>query len=85
MIKDTNSKFDDYSISPKIKQILLHFWIIWKWFVMIYFFIFYFFVNIKYIYYWFNKRELLQKAKEKYDNDCKEKSAKYYQANKDVI
>ena len=52
---------------------------------MIYFFIFYFFVNIKYIYYWFNKRELLQKAKEKYDNDCKEKSAKYYQANKDVI
>ena len=24
IIKDTNSKFDDYSISPKIKQILLH-------------------------------------------------------------
>ena len=24
MIKDTNSKFDDYSISPKIRQILLH-------------------------------------------------------------
>ena len=24
MIKDANSKFDDYSISPKIKQILLH-------------------------------------------------------------
>ena len=24
MIKDFNSKFDDYSISPKIRQILLH-------------------------------------------------------------
>ena len=24
MIKDTVSKYDDYSISPKIRQILLH-------------------------------------------------------------
>ena len=24
MIKNANSKFDDYSISPKIRQILLH-------------------------------------------------------------
>ena len=24
MIKNANSRFDDYSISPKIKQILLH-------------------------------------------------------------
>ena len=24
MIRDAGSKFDDYSISPKIKQILLH-------------------------------------------------------------
>ena len=24
MIKDANSKFDDYSISPKSRQILLH-------------------------------------------------------------
>ena len=24
MIKDTDSKYDDYSISPKIRQILLH-------------------------------------------------------------
>ena len=24
MIKDVNGKFDDYSISPKIRQILLH-------------------------------------------------------------
>ena len=37
-------------------------------------------------YYWFNKQELLQKAKEKYDNHgVKEKSAKYYQANEDVL
>ena len=27
MIKDTSSKFNDYSISPKIKPILLH----WGW------------------------------------------------------
>ena len=24
MIKDADSKFDDYSISPKIRQILMH-------------------------------------------------------------
>ena len=45
-----------------------------------------FFVNIKMTYYWFNKQELLQKAKEKYYN-CggKERAAEYYLANKDVI
>ena len=34
-------------------------------------------------YYWFNKEEVLQKPKEKYNN-CggKEKSAEYYRANK---
>ena len=36
-------------------------------------------------YYWFNRQELLQKAKKNYDNGGKEKAAKYYQANKDVI
>ena len=36
-------------------------------------------------YYWFNRQELQKKAKEKYDNGGKEKAAKYYQANKDVI
>ena len=36
-------------------------------------------------YYWFNRQELLQRAKEKYDNGGKEKSAKYYQDNEDVI
>ena len=37
-------------------------------------------------YYWFNREELLKKAKEKYQNkDGKEKAAKYYQENKEVI
>ena len=37
-------------------------------------------------YYCFNKQELLQKAKENYDNNGgNEKVAKYYQANKDVF
>ena len=36
-------------------------------------------------YYWSNRQELLQKAKEKYDNGGKEKASKYYQANKDII
>ena len=36
-------------------------------------------------YYWFNREELLKKEKEKYDNGGKEKAAKYYQANKNVI
>ena len=37
-------------------------------------------------YHWFNKKELWQKAKEKYDNGGKEKAAaKYYQDNKDAI
>ena len=36
-------------------------------------------------YYWFNRQELLKKAKEEYENGGKEKAAKYYQANKDVI
>ena len=32
--------------------------------------------------YWFNRQEILQKAKEKYS---KEKTAKYYAQNKEVI
>ena len=37
-------------------------------------------------YYWLNRKELLQKAKDKYHN-CggKEKAAEYYIASKDVI
>ena len=37
-------------------------------------------------YYWFNKQELLKKAKERYHNDGgKEKAAKYYLDNKNVL
>ena len=62
MIKHINGRFDDYSISPEIRQILLH----WSyelvesnllWFI--------FFVHIKMSYYWFNRQKLLQKAKVK--------------------
>ena len=38
--------------------------------------------NIKMSYYWFNRQEILQKAKEKYS---KEKAAQYYKQNKEVI
>ena len=33
-------------------------------------------------YFWYNKQELLQEAKGKYDNGGKEKAAEYYQVNK---
>ena len=33
-------------------------------------------------YYWFNRKEILQKTKERY---CKEKAAKYYLENKKAI
>ena len=37
-------------------------------------------------YYWFNKQELLNKAKEKYENNGgKKKAAKYYKDNEDVL
>ena len=37
-------------------------------------------------YYWFNRQELLKKAKEKYVNKGgKEKAAKYYEDNKEAI
>ena len=37
-------------------------------------------------YYWFNKKELLQKVKDKYHNKVgTEKVVKYYAANKDVL
>ena len=44
--------------------------------------LFYFFLyNIKRSYYWFNRQEILQKAKERYS---KEKAAEYYKQNKEV-
>ena len=33
-------------------------------------------------YYWFNRQEILQKAKERYS---KEKTAEYYKQNKEII
>ena len=36
-------------------------------------------------YYWFNRKELLQKAKDKYNYGGKKKAAEYYLKNKDVI
>ena len=37
-------------------------------------------------FYWFNKKEILQKEKKKYDNyGGKEKAAEYYKTNKDVL
>ena len=36
--------------------------------------------------YWFNRHELLKKAKKKYDNDgAKERAVEYYKDNKDVL
>ena len=64
MMKDTNSRFDDYSISPKITQILFH----WEYELTESDFVFkvsifnffilscYFFVNINMSYYWFNRQ-----------------------------
>ena len=79
MIKDADSKFDDYSISSKIRQVLLH----WGYELTAKDF----FINsinkcIKMSYYWFNRKKILQKAKERYS---KEKAAEYYAQNKEAI
>ena len=64
MIKDVNGKFDHYSISPKIRQILLH-WVYelvgsdLLWLISLTTFVH---KNINP--YWFNRQELLQKAKD---------------------
>ena len=79
-IKDAGNKFNDYSISPKIRQILLH-WgceLTEKDF----------FLNdltnqcLKVSYCQFEREEILQKAKERYS---KERAAEYYFQNKDAI
>ena len=45
-----------------------------------------FFVHIKMSYYWFNRKELLQKAKDRYHNgDGKEKTAEYYLKNREIF
>ena len=67
MIKDYNGKFGVYSISPKTRQILMH----WGYELLAY-------IHIKISYYWFNKQELLRKARGRYHNGGKKKAAKYY-------
>ena len=78
MIKDAGSKFNDYSVSPKIRQILLH----WGYELTEKYFFIDLTLCIKMSYYWFNRQEILQKAKEKYS---KEKAAEYYAQNKEAI
>ena len=79
MIRDAGSKFDNYSVSPKIRQILLH------WDHELTEKIFFNELSNQFIkmrYYWFNRQEILQKAKEKYS---KGKSAEYYAQNKEAV
>ena len=81
LIKDVTSKFDDYSISPKIRQISLGLWITWEWFAMIFFF-----VHIKISLCWLNRQELLQKNQMINIIIMVVKNvAEYYIANKNVI
>ena len=79
MIKDVGSKFDDYSISPKIRRIWLH----WRYELTEKdFFVSLTNYYIKMSYYWFDRQKILQKAKEKYS---KEKATGYYLQNKEAI
>ena len=79
MIKDAGSKSNDYLISTKIKQILFH----WGYQLTEEDF-FNELTNerIKMSYYWFNRQEILQKAKESYS---KEEVAEYYLKNRGAI
>ena len=58
MVKDVNGRFDDYSVVPT-NFITQGYELVKKEFVMIYFFVY-----IKMSYYWFNRKEVLQKAKD---------------------
>ena len=78
IIKDAGSKYD-YSISPKIRQILLH----WGYGLSKKgFFSDLTSYSIKISYYSFNRKEILQKAKERYS---KEKVAECYLQNKEAM
>ena len=78
MIKDVGGKYNDYSIAPKIRQILLH----WGYeLTETICFIDLTKKCIKMNYYWFNSEETLQKAKEKYSKEI----AEYYLENKEAI
>ena len=79
MVKDAGRKFNDRSISPKIRQILLH----WGYEITEKDYL----INstnlcVKISYYQFNRQEILQKAKERYSEG---KAAKYYLKNKEAI
>ena len=79
MIKDAGRKFNDRSISLKMRQILLH----WGYEITEKDYL----INstnlcVKISYYQFNRQEILQKAKERYS---KEKAAEYYLKNKEAI
>ena len=84
MIKDVGGKFDDYSTSPKIRQILLH----WGYELKIRFVIifshqiFLFFYCIKGELLSIQERRNIAKSKKKYS---KEKAAEYYLLNKVAI
>ena len=82
MIKDVDGRFDDYSISPVTRHISLH----WCYEIVehdVLQFIFCSYINELLF---FNRQELLQKAKDNYYNGGgKEKSAEYYIGNKDVL
>ena len=83
MIKDVNGRFDDYSILPKIRQILLH-WVyeLLESDLLSFSFIF---LHIKMSCYWFNEKQLQQKAGNKYHNGGgKEKAAEYYLKNRKI-
>ena len=53
-----------------------------SYFMFFFSLLFFFLHNIKMSYYWFNRQEILQKAKEGYS---KEKADEYYKQNKEVI
>ena len=86
MIKVYGGKFNDYLISPKIRQSLLHwghalseedFFTNSTNYLLCNFFLVW---NMSY--YQFNKKEILQKAKDKY---CKEKASEYNLRNKEEL
>ena len=77
--KVVSCKFDDYSIPPKIRHILLN----WGYELTIKdFFNELSNQRINMNYYWLNRQEIQQKAKDRYS---KEKAAQYYAQNKEAI
>ena len=78
MIRDVNGKFDDYSISPKIRQIL-------HWGYELpekNFSINSTSYSIELSYYQLNRQEILQKAKDRFS---KNKAVEYYFKNKEAV